>query len=47
MIKAGQAGVPIALVGKFGGDEVRLGSSALPLATLSELYRHGFEAAVG
>ena len=47
MIKAGQAGVPIALVGRFGGDEVRFGGSGLPLATLSELYRQGFEVAVG
>ena len=47
MVAAGQAGVPLALVGRFGGDQVRLGGSALPLATLSGLYRNAFETALG
>jgi phosphoribosylformylglycinamidine synthase len=46
MAAAGQSGVPIAHVGRFGGNEVRLGGSALPLATLALLYRTSFEAAI-
>ena len=42
MIAAGQAGVPIAQVGRFGGDEVRFGGSGTPLAELSALYRSAF-----
>ena len=41
------AGVPLAVVGRFGGDTVRLGGSAAPLADLSRLYRTAFAAAVG
>ncbi|MEO1536440.1 MAG: phosphoribosylformylglycinamidine synthase subunit PurL [Pseudomonadota bacterium] len=42
MIAAGQAGVPIAQVGRFGGADVRLGTSAAPLSELSSLYRSAF-----
>ncbi|MGR3514222.1 MAG: phosphoribosylformylglycinamidine synthase subunit PurL [Paracoccaceae bacterium] len=42
MIAAGQAGVPITQVGRFGGDEVRLGSSVAPLSELSALFRTAF-----
>ena len=41
------AGVPLALVGSFGGAEVRLGQDAAPLAELSGLYRSAFAKAVG
>jgi phosphoribosylformylglycinamidine synthase len=41
------AGVPLALVGSFGGAEVRLGQEAAPLAGLSALYRGAFARAVG
>ncbi|MDQ2088523.1 phosphoribosylformylglycinamidine synthase subunit PurL [Marimonas arenosa] len=47
MTAAGQTGVPIASVGKFGGDTVRMGSSEAPLAELSALFRRAFEEAVG
>ena len=47
MTAAGQAGVPIRSVGKFGGDSVRMGGSVAPLAELSGLFRSAFEEAVG
>jgi len=40
------AGVPLALVGRFGGDRVTLGVASAPLAELSTLYRTAFAAAV-
>jgi phosphoribosylformylglycinamidine synthase len=46
MVAAGQAGVPLAHVGRFGGDTVRLGADAAPLAELAHLYRTAFAAAV-
>jgi phosphoribosylformylglycinamidine synthase len=47
LIAAGKAaGVPVAVVGSFGGTEVRFGSDAAPLADLSALYRGAFEEAV-
>jgi phosphoribosylformylglycinamidine synthase len=42
MVKAGQAGVPIASVGKFGGDTVRLGDEEAPLGELVTLHREAF-----
>ena len=47
MIAAGQAGVAILTVGRFGGDTVRLGQAEAPLAELSALYRGAFGAAFG
>ncbi len=46
MVAAGQAGVPIATVGRFGGDTVRLGAAQAPLAELSLLYRSAFARAI-
>jgi phosphoribosylformylglycinamidine synthase len=40
------AGVPIAPVGRFGGDEVRFGEYSAPLGLLSSLYRSAFAAAL-
>ncbi|MBC7139095.1 MAG: phosphoribosylformylglycinamidine synthase subunit PurL [Defluviimonas sp.] len=40
------AGVPLARVGRFGGDRVMLGMEIAPLAELSALYRGAFAAAV-
>ena len=40
------AGVPLALVGQFGGTTVSLGGSDAPLAELSRLYRSAFAAAL-
>ncbi|MEM8959442.1 MAG: AIR synthase-related protein, partial [Pseudomonadota bacterium] len=47
MVEAARVDVPIATVGRFGGDEVRLGRSSRPLAELSALYRSSFERALG
>ncbi len=46
MVEAGKAGVPLAAVGRFGGDMVRLGESQAPLEELSRLYRESFAAKV-
>lgn len=40
------AGVPVSVVGRFGGTEVRLGTDVTPLAELSALYRGAFERAI-
>ncbi len=40
------AGVPLARVGQFGGNAVRLDASSAPLADLSRLYRAAFETAL-
>jgi len=47
MIAAGQAGVSIVTVGKFGGDAVRFGGSAAPLEELTALYRGSFAEKLG
>ena len=44
---AGAAGVPLALVGQFGGANVTFGADAAPMAELSALYRGAFAAALG
>ena len=41
------AGVPLAPVGRFGGDSLAFGADAAPLADLSRLYRGAFAAALG
>ncbi len=46
MIAASEAGVPIATVGRFGGDAVTFGDFSAPLAELSETFRSSFEATV-
>ena len=46
MVAAGQAGVPIETVGRFGGDEIALGTAKAALAELSALYRAAFAEAV-
>jgi len=42
MIAAGQAGVPVQSVGKFGGHTVKFGTTEAPLAELSAIYRGTF-----
>ncbi|MEM9795486.1 MAG: phosphoribosylformylglycinamidine synthase subunit PurL [Pseudomonadota bacterium] len=42
MVAAGKAGVPLAMVGQFGGDVVKLGRSEALLADLSATYRGTF-----
>ncbi|MFV1593397.1 phosphoribosylformylglycinamidine synthase subunit PurL [Phaeobacter sp. JH20_36] len=46
MMAAGQAGVTITTVGKFGGDMVKIGGSEAPLAELADIFRSSFAAAV-
>jgi len=47
LVAAGKAaGVPVAVVGRFGGDAVSFGGDAAPLAALSDLYRGAFAKAV-
>ncbi|WP_134725852.1 phosphoribosylformylglycinamidine synthase subunit PurL [Paracoccus luteus] len=43
---AAAAGVPVAVVGRFGGATVDLGGDRAPLAELSALYRSAFAAAI-
>ena len=47
MVAAGRAGVPLATVGRFGGNRVAFGRSAAPLAELAALHEGAFAAAVG
>ena len=46
MVAAGQAGVPVETVGRFGGHDVRFGAASAPLAELSRIYRTSFAARV-
>ena len=46
MTAAGQAGVPIAQVGRFGGEIISLGTDTAPLGELSALYRNSFASAL-
>ena len=46
MIAASQAGVPLATVGKVGGDQITFGSHSAPLSELSQIFRTSFENAV-
>ncbi|MFO6463005.1 phosphoribosylformylglycinamidine synthase subunit PurL [Jannaschia sp. KMU-145] len=43
MVAAGQADVPLTMVGQFGGGMVRFGTAEAPLEALSDLYRGRFE----
>ncbi|MDH5798231.1 MAG: AIR synthase related protein, partial [Paracoccaceae bacterium] len=47
MVAAGQAGVPLASVGRFEGDTVSFGGSSAPLTELAALYRGAFADTVG
>ena len=47
MVAAGQAGVSLAVVGRFGGEDVHLGRDTTPLATLINLYNTSFTGALG
>ncbi|MBK5934933.1 phosphoribosylformylglycinamidine synthase subunit II [Rhodovulum imhoffii] len=47
MVAAGQAGVHLETVGKFGGDTVSFGGHEAPLTDLSALYRGSFEETFG
>jgi phosphoribosylformylglycinamidine synthase len=47
MIAAGQSGVSITTVGRFGGDSVTIGGSQALLSDLVAIYTRSFEAAVG
>jgi phosphoribosylformylglycinamidine synthase subunit PurL len=45
-VAAGQAGVTIASVGRFGGDQVSFGASSAPLGDLAATFRSAFADAV-
>ena len=45
-VAAGQAGVPIEQIGRFGGDAVTFGASSTPLENLSNVFRTAFREAV-
>ncbi|CTQ31840.1 phosphoribosylformylglycinamidine synthase subunit PurL [Jannaschia rubra] len=47
MVAAGQASVPLSMVGQFGSDMVRMGRDEAPMADLSTLYRGTFETVFG
>ncbi|WP_371154349.1 phosphoribosylformylglycinamidine synthase subunit PurL [Jannaschia sp. 2305UL9-9] len=47
MVAAGQADITLTMVGQFGGDVVKLGTTSAPLDELSSLYRGTFAAAFG
>mgnify|MGYP006271210169 CR=1 FL=1 len=47
MVAAGQADVPLATVGKVGGDTVRLGGASAPLDELLALWGGAFDSAFG
>jgi phosphoribosylformylglycinamidine synthase len=47
MVAAGQAGVPLASVGRVGGEVLRLGTSEAPLADLRRLWQDAFGAHFG
>jgi phosphoribosylformylglycinamidine synthase len=47
MVAAGKAGVPVALVGRFGGDDVSFGGSSAPLSELSEIHRTALSSWLG
>ena len=47
MTAAGQAGLSLNFVGKFGGDGMKMGRSALPLSELTALYQSSFAAEFG
>ena len=46
MIAAGQAGVTLQTVGKFGGTDVSFGGSSAPLSELTEIFRSSFYTAI-
>lgn len=41
------AGMPLSVVGRFGGDALAFGPEVAPMAELSQLYRSAFAATVG
>ncbi|MGV6810675.1 MAG: phosphoribosylformylglycinamidine synthase subunit PurL [Brevirhabdus sp.] len=47
MVAAGQAGVTLASVGRFGGDTVKIGPSEAPMAELSHIFRTSFAETFG
>jgi phosphoribosylformylglycinamidine synthase len=47
MVAAGQAGVALETMGRFGGDEVVFGGARAPREALGALYRSAFAEAVG
>ena len=46
IVAAGQAGLTLQSIGKFGGDHVKFGDAAASLVSLSALFRDSFERAL-
>ncbi len=46
MIMAGNSGVPLAVVGKAGGQDITFGNYTAPLADLASIFRTSFAAAI-
>ncbi|MDD7969708.1 phosphoribosylformylglycinamidine synthase subunit PurL [Roseinatronobacter alkalisoli] len=47
MVAAGQAGVSLAHMGRFGGDTVAFGKDSAPLTELNAIYKTAFGRAIG
>ncbi|SIS83391.1 phosphoribosylformylglycinamidine synthase subunit PurL [Phaeovulum vinaykumarii] len=48
LVAAGKAaGVPVSIIGRFGGDAISLGGDAAPLTELSKVFRSAFAQALG
>jgi len=47
MIRAGRAGVSLTTVGRFTGDDLKVGPSSAPMRELSRLYLSAFETTLG
>ncbi|MGI1661264.1 phosphoribosylformylglycinamidine synthase subunit PurL [Palleronia sp. KMU-117] len=47
MVAAGKAGVPVAMVGRFGGGEVRFGDSSARLADLRDIHASALSSWLG
>ena len=45
-VAAGRSGIPIYTVGRFGGNEVKIGHSSAPLNELKTLFRTSFHTAI-
>ncbi|MEO0991572.1 MAG: hypothetical protein AAFX00_11545, partial [Pseudomonadota bacterium] len=47
VVAAGQAGIPIQTVGRFGGTSFAVGGASTPMAELEAIWRGAFAGAVG
>ena len=47
MVAAGRSGVPLAAIGRFGGDSVQFGTAEAPLAELAAIFRSALAETLG